>query len=380
MTAVRIAAASAVFCAIVGAAVAQPAPPLGEWVGAGEYCARGVRAVVPPGYEAINFGNGVEIRPAGDDARTVAELASFPRSGGMPDFDGFAERMQLPCKEGFEPASSRETRAAEGLGSLDVLVRRCVGPSTSYGFYFARATLTVAGGDHDASVMALYGDEPWRVGGVSFGAEDFFAETDAAALFETMTAGLAACAALEPPPPPPPPEPTGWLGAGAHCAFGIGATAPEGFEFRFNGLASNGGTIDLRLAGVDERAYHRSRIFVWPLYGEALAPPEASDAFDRCIDGFEPRRFREERELAGSGPLHLLVEGCFSETGEYYGALSARRSLALPGGDHEALGAFTIGSSGLPPTLAWTEFEFLTEDEARMVVDGFIASMGACEN
>lgn len=373
----RLAAAAAGIISVSAVATAQETPPLGAWLEAGDYCARGVRAVVPDGYEAISFGNGVEIRRVGGGA-SLLELNSFPSSGGMPPFESFLDRLQLPCKEGFQSQSTIAERDADGLSALDVLVRRCVGPSTSYGLYFSRAELTTGGGPHDASVMALFGDEPFQIGRVSFTEAQFIPEETAAALFETMTTGLAACAIEAPPAPPPPPEPTGWLGAGPHCAFTIGGTVPDGFEFRFNGLASNGGSIDLRLEAI-EGGYHRSEIFVWPLRGAALEPPEASRRFDGCPEGFETTRRREAFPGEDSETIHVLVEGCFSAADQYYGSLFAHRRLALPSGDHWVRGAFSIGSPDLPRRLGWTEFKSLTEAEVRSVVDGFIGSMGACD-
>ncbi len=376
MEKLRLAVAAATLVCLAAPAGAEVATPRsGERLGPGEYCARGVRAVVPEGFEAVSFGNGVEVsRPGG---RSVLELSSFPRRGGMPSFESFLDRIQLPCKEGFAAETRKETRDAPGLASLDVLVRRCVGPSSAYGFYFSRATLTVDGGDHDASVMTMFGDEPFTVGRVAFTEDHFFPEDAAAALFETMTGGLAACAIKAPPPPPPPPPPTAWLGAGAQCAFTIGATAPEGFEFRFNGLARNGGVIDLRLAGTDG-GYHRSRILVSPLRGADPAPPKASTSFDRCPSGFAPKRAREILNEGGEAETHVLIETCASESGAYFGSIQTTRRLRLPRGDHQVRGDFRIGSPDLPRNFAWTEFKSLTEGEVRAVINGFIGSMRAC--
>lgn len=370
-----IAAALAAFGA---PAAGQETPPSGEWLGAGVYCARGVQAAIPDGYEAISFGAGVEIRRADEGGRTFAELESFPDGAGMPDFEQFADLMVLTCRDGFELEARDESRDAPGLDSLGVLTRRCVGPSGSYGVLFARAELTVDGGPHDASVIVLFGDAPFQVGRASFDQESLVPESDAAALFDTLTSGLAACPIEEPPAPPPPPRPTGWLGGGDHCAFTMGATVPDGLELRLNGLASNGGVIDVRRAGVDESDYHRSRILVWPLRGEALEPPEPSMTSNDCIDGFEHRRI--DGTIAGHEPSYVMMEGCFADDGQYYGAIEARRVVSLPGGAHQLRGEFIIGSDGLPPRLAWTERLFLTEAEVRAVVDVFMASMTACES
>lgn len=375
---VRFAAMAAVaLTALAAPAAAQTTPRTGAWLEPGAYCARGVRAVVPDGAAAISFGNGVEIARA-KRGPSVLELNSFPRRGGMPSFDAFVTRMQLPCKDGFRSSETITSREASGLSTLNVLERRCVGPSTSYGLLFARAELVADGGDHDASVLVLYGDEPFRMGRVTFDEKRFFAETDASELFETVTAGLAPCELQAPPPPPPPPAPTPWLGAGARCAFTIGATVPEGFEFRFNGLASNGGVIDLRLAGVEER-YHRSQIFVWPLWDDALEPPEESAQFNRCARGFEPRRVREALAPVDETPMHFLLEGCFSTEGQSYGRIEVTRLVSLPSGVHRVRGAFSFGSPDLPRRLSWTEYKSLTEPQVRTVIDSFIRSMRACE-
>lgn len=174
-------------------AAAQSEAPLGQWAPAGAYCARDVRVVVPPTWEGISFGNGMELRPVGRERDTI-EINSFPRRGGMPDFDGFVARLRLDCREGFAAADRVERLEADGLMSLGVLERRCEGSEGAYGYVFARADLEVAGAPHDVSVMALYGDVGFQIAGAELSADELPSDETARALVGEIVVGLGPCA------------------------------------------------------------------------------------------------------------------------------------------------------------------------------------------
>lgn len=367
---------------------AQEAPPLGVWLEPGQYCANGVRALVPEGFEAISFGAGLEMRRAGGEGRTFVELLVLPRAGGMPDFAAIAAMGDLPCESGFVAATNAyEQPGWPAVRSIGFVDRVCANNEAAYGVYMARAALRTGGAAHDVSITVSFGDGTRALGGVRFGAESGVTEIDAMELRYSLARGLGPCRA--PAAPEAAPEagaeaqgPTDWLGAGDHCAFGVGASVPSGIEARFNGLAANGGSIDFRRAGADADGFHRYQLLIRDLPPSAPRDPRPGGQAYRlsCVDGFALDGARE-RESVGvtGGSVTTLTHACRAPSGAAYGRIAIKALPNHTGGAYEIRGEMFFGSPDLPPTISLTEFDLLTEAEALSIVDGFVASIHACE-
>lgn len=186
-----LAAATLALLAFGAHAHAQPKAPLGDWVGPGLYCAYVVKALAPEGYEAISFGNGVELRPIGGSG-DAAELQAFIDKGRMPEFEGFKAAFTLDCPDGSALSETIEARDV-AAGRLQSIVRRCQGPGADIGFGFTRADFTIDGVDYDATVFVWFGDRDMRVGEKTFQGEKLVPAEDGLSLFYAMSAALSPC-------------------------------------------------------------------------------------------------------------------------------------------------------------------------------------------